>query len=164
MQALIKASEKSMGANVIDIRGIAMARLETRLNQLEDTHRSVIAAANDNLAGTSQIQRAILRAMKASDFPTLIKNLQAEVREILMVDFIALVLESPKKGVCHLKANLGHDNEIIIVSSGFVETYLTEGRNIPVRDVVLRKVLKDPREIYDPNMALIRSEAALKVF
>ena len=163
MQALTKANEISMGSNLIDILGIAMARLKNRLNQLEDTNRSVIAAAYDNLAGTSQIQRAILRAMKASDFPTLLKNLQAEVREILMVDFIALVLESPKKGVCHLKANLGHNNEIKIVPSEFVDTYLTEGRNIPVRDVVLRKVLKNPREICDPNMALIQSEAALKL-
>ena len=163
MQALIKASEKSMGANVIDIRGIAMARLETRLNQLEDTHRSVIAAAYDNLAGTSQIQRAILRVMEASDFPTLIKDLQGEVREILMVDFIALVLESPKKGVCYLKSHLGHNDVLRIVPSGFVDTYLTEGRNIPVCDVVLRKVLKNPGKIYDLNMALIQSEAALKL-
>lgn len=163
MQALIKASEKSMGANVIDIRGIAIARLKTRLNQLEDTDRSVIAAAYDNLAGTSQIQRAILRVMEASDFPTLIKDLQGEVREILMVDFIALVLESPKKGVCYLKSHLGHNDVLRIVPSGFVDTYLTERLNIPVRDVFLRKVLKYPSEIYDPNMALIQSEAALKL-
>lgn len=152
-----------MGANVIDIREIAMARLKTRLNQLEDTHRSVKATACNNLAGTSQMQRAILRIMKASDFLTLIKDLQGEVRKILMVDFIALVLESPKKGICHLKANLGNNNVIRIVPSGFVDNYLTGGRNIPVRDVVLQKVLKNPSEIYDPNMALIQSEAAIKL-
>ncbi|HBB82017.1 MAG TPA: DUF484 domain-containing protein, partial [Sulfitobacter sp.] len=41
MQALIAANEKAMGGNIVDLRGIAMERLETRLDRLEDTHRSV---------------------------------------------------------------------------------------------------------------------------
>ncbi|MBV6638281.1 MAG: DUF484 domain-containing protein, partial [Mameliella sp.] len=55
MQALIAANERAMGGNIIDLRGIAMERLEARLDRLEDTHRSVIAAAYENLAGTNQI-------------------------------------------------------------------------------------------------------------
>ena len=39
MQALIAANEKAMGGNIVDLRGIAMERLETRLDRLEDTHR-----------------------------------------------------------------------------------------------------------------------------
>ena len=62
MRALIAANEKAMGGNIVDLRGIAMERLETRLDRLEDTHRSVIAAAYENLAGTNQIHRAILLA------------------------------------------------------------------------------------------------------
>jgi hypothetical protein len=104
MRALIKANEKAMGANIIDIRGIAMDRLESRLDRLEDTHRSVIAAAYDNLAGANQIQRAILRIMDALDFQTFIKDLEGDVREILRVDSIALVFESGKKG-CSLLQN-----------------------------------------------------------
>ena len=45
MRALIAANERAMGTNIVDLRGIAMDRLETRLERLEDTHRSVIAAA-----------------------------------------------------------------------------------------------------------------------
>ena len=45
MRALIAANERSMGGNIVDLRGIAMDRLEARLDRLEDTHRSVIAAA-----------------------------------------------------------------------------------------------------------------------
>ncbi len=58
MQALIAANERAMGGNIVDLRGIAMERLEARLDRLEDTHRSVIAAAYENLAGTNQIHRA----------------------------------------------------------------------------------------------------------
>ena len=46
MRALIAANERAMGANIVDLRGIAMERLEARLDRLEDTHRSVIAAAS----------------------------------------------------------------------------------------------------------------------
>ena len=45
MHALIAANERSMGDNIVDLRGIAMERLETRLDRLEDTHRSVMAPA-----------------------------------------------------------------------------------------------------------------------
>ncbi|MCB1350220.1 MAG: DUF484 domain-containing protein, partial [Maritimibacter sp.] len=44
MRALIAANERTMGANIVDLRGIAMERLESRLDRLEETHRSVIAA------------------------------------------------------------------------------------------------------------------------
>ena len=37
MRALIAANEKSMGGNIVDLRGIAMERLESRLDRLEDT-------------------------------------------------------------------------------------------------------------------------------
>ena len=63
MRALIAANERAMGGNIVDLRGIAMERLEARLDRLEDTHRSVIAAAYENLAGTNQIHRAILRML-----------------------------------------------------------------------------------------------------
>lgn len=163
MRALIKANEKAMGANIFDIRGIAMDRLESRLDRLEDTHRSVLAAAYDNLAGTSQIQRAILRSMDALDFPTFIADLEGDVREILKVDHIALVFESRKKDAASFKAKLGNNDIIKIVPAGFIDTYLTQGRNTPVRDVVLREITERPSEIYQIDMAQIQSEAALKL-
>ena len=60
MNALVAANERAMGANIVDLRGIAMQRLETRLDRLEDTHRSVIAAAYENLAGTNQVHRQLI--------------------------------------------------------------------------------------------------------
>src|SRR5210317_1014397 len=86
MNALVAANEKAMGANIIDMRGIAMERLEARLDRLEDTHRSVIAAAYENLAGTNQIHRAILRMLDPTEFETFLRDLGGEVAEILRVD------------------------------------------------------------------------------
>ena len=83
MRALVAANEKTMGGNIVDLRGIAMERLEARLDRLEDTHRNVIAAAYENLAGTNQINRAILRMMDATQFEPFLRELRGEVSDIL---------------------------------------------------------------------------------
>ena len=67
MNALVAANERAMGSNIVDLRGIAMERLEARLDRLEDTHRSVIAAAYENLAGTNQIHRLIIARQLLGD-------------------------------------------------------------------------------------------------
>ena len=94
MSALVAANETTMGGNIVDLRGIAMERLEARLDRLEDTHRSVIAAAYENLAGTNQIHRAVLRMMDATQFEVFLSDLTGDVADTLRVDVMRLVLES----------------------------------------------------------------------
>ena len=74
-----------------------------------------------------------------------------------------MVFESRKKDAASFQAKLGNNDIIKVVPAGFIDTYLTQGRNTPVRDVVLREVVERPSEIYDTSMALIQSEAALKL-
>jgi len=149
MQALIAANEKAMGGNIVDLRGIAMERLETRLDRLEDTHRSVIAAAYENLAGTNQIHRAILRM------------LDPEVGEILRVDCVKLVLESVQNDNDPAVQRLG--DVLSVAEPGFIDSYLTQGRGGTVRQVTLRSVQDASDSIYGPNAEWIRSEACLKL-
>ena len=94
MRALIDADARRQGGNVVDLRGIAMERLETRLDRLEDTHRSVIAAAYENLAGTNQIHRAVLSLLEPTDFTSFLQNRSTDVSEILRVSHVRLVLET----------------------------------------------------------------------
>ena len=94
MRALVAANERTMGGNVIDLRGLAMERLEARLDRLEDTHRSVIAAAYENLAGTNQIHRATLRLLDARNFETFLMDLGGPVADMLRVDSVRLVIET----------------------------------------------------------------------
>ena len=97
MHALISANERAMGGNIVDLRGIAMERLEHRLDRLEDTHRSVIAAAYENLAGTNQVHRAILRMLDPTEFERFLKDLNGPVADILRVDCVKLVLETAQE-------------------------------------------------------------------
>ncbi|NNE51140.1 MAG: DUF484 family protein [Sulfitobacter sp.] len=161
MQALIAANERAMGGNIVDLRGIAMERLETRLDRLEDTHRSVIAAAYENLAGTNQIHRAILRMMDPTEFEGFLRNLGGEVAEILRVNAVKLVLESVQNDDDPAVRRLG--DVLSVAEPGFIDDYLTRGRGGNVRQVTLRGVQNGAEHIYGEKADWIRSEACIKL-
>ncbi len=161
MQALIAANERAMGGNIVDLRGIAMDRLESRLDRLEDTHRSVIAAAYENLAGTNQVHRAILRMLDPMEFEAFLRDLNGAVSEILRVDATKLVLETVQSDSESTVKRLG---EVLSVAEpGFIDDYLSNGRGCQVRKVTLRQVQNSSEMIYGENAEWIRSEACLKL-
>ena len=150
-----------MGANIVDLRGIAMDRLENRLDRLEDTHRSVIAAAYENLSGTNQINRAVLRLLDATTFEGFLQDLQGDVAEILRVDALRLVLETeqPESGESVSKLN----PVLCIKPEGFVQEYLTRGRTGNARHVTLRQLQPSDNKLFGEEADWVRSEACLKL-
>ena len=161
MQALIAANEKAMGGNIVDLRGIAMERLESRLDRLEDTHRSVIAAAYENLAGTNQIHRATLCMLDPVEFETFLRNLAGEVADILRVDAVKLVLESTQNDDDPAVQRLG--DVLTVAAPGFIDDYLSQGRGGMVRQVTLRAIQDGAEALYGTKAGWIRSEACLKL-
>lgn len=157
MKALVVANERAMGENIVDLRGIAMDRMETRLDRLEDTHRSVIAAAYENLAGTNQIHRAILRMLDPVDFETFLADLSGEVADILRVDAVRLVLETTDPAV-------GPENPVLnLADAGFIEDYLNHNRQGSARQVTLRQIQFGPERVYGDQAMRIKSEACLRL-
>jgi uncharacterized protein YigA (DUF484 family) len=161
MRALIAANERSMGGNIVDLRGIAMERLEARLDRLEDTHRSVIAAAYENLAGTNQIHRAILRMLDPMEFESFLRDLGGEVADILRVDRITLVLETAQAETGAAMARI--DDVLCVTEPGFVDDYLSQGRGGQTRPVTLRQVQGGSDRIYGEAADWVRSEACLRL-
>ena len=161
MQALIAANERAMGGNIIDLRGIAMERLEARLDRLEDTHRSVIAAAYENLAGTNQVHRAILRMLDPIAFEPFLRDLGGEVAEILRVDAMKLVLETTLDDTGAAVKRLG--DVLSVAEEGFVGRYVSGGGEAPLRQVTLRQVHTGDARLFGDRAAWIRSEACLKL-
>lgn len=159
MSALIAANERSMGGNIVDLRGIAMERLESRLDRLEDTHRSVIAAAYENLAGTNQVHRAILRMLDPTEFEDFLKNLGGEVAEILRVDSVTLVLETAQDGDTGVTGRL--DSVLRVKPPGFVNSYLGLEAPAKPRQVTLRQVQENTATIHGEAASWVRSEACL---
>ncbi len=161
MRALVVANEKSMGGNIVDLRGIAMERLEARLDRLEDTHRSVIAAAYENLSGTNLVHRAILRMLEPMEFEVFLRDLGGEVAELLRVDAITLVLESAQNDNDPAVRRLG--DVLSVAEPGFVDDYLTHGRGGTVRPVTLRQIQGASERVYGEAAGWVRSEACLKL-
>lgn len=159
MRALVAANERAMGHNVVDLRGIAMERLEARLDRLEDAHRSVIAAAYENLAGTNQVHRAVLRLLDADRFETFLRDLSGEVAQILGVEAMRLVLESAAAEADPAVRRM--EAVLCFAQPGFVATYITRGRGGAVRGVTLRQTQEAGERIFGDRAADIRSEACL---
>lgn len=161
MRALIAANERAMGANIVDLRGVAMERLEKRLDRLEDAHRSVIAAAYENLAGTNQIHRAVMRLLEPVEFEDFLRALSGEVAEILRVDNVRLVLESLHSEQDPALRSLG---EVLCVAEpGFIHEYMRAGRTAQPRQVLLRQTLPQSDAIYGEAAGWIRSEALMRL-
>lgn len=159
MRALITANERAMGHNIVDLRGIAMARLEARLDRLEDTHRSVIAAAYENLAGTNQVHRAILRMLDPIEFETFLRDLGGEVAEILRVDAVTLILESAQADD---DPSLNRVSNVLrIADAGFIAAYTGQTPNQPVRQITLRQLQEGAVSVHGHDAGWIRSEACL---
>lgn len=161
MRALVSASEAQMGRNIVDLRGLAMERLEARLDRLEDTHRAVIAAAYDNLSGTNQIHRAILRMLDPEQFEGFLHTLGHDVAEILRVDAIRLVLESTERGADPSLSRIG--DVLRVVEPGFIASYMQQGRGTPPRPVLLRQNIPATDALYGPASVDMRSEALMKL-
>lgn len=159
MRALVLASERAMGGNVVDLRGMAMERLESRIGRLEETHRAVIAAAYDNLSTTNQIHRAILRLLDAPTFEDFVLCLGRDVSDIFQIDGVALVLESASPG-----AGLGPLDAVMKVRQpGFVGHYMALGRPVPPRQIVLRQGVPQDPALYGPRADDLRSEALMRL-
>jgi uncharacterized protein YigA (DUF484 family) len=159
MKALIAANERSLGGNIVDLRGIAMERLESRLDRLEDTHRTVIAAAYENLAGTNLIQNAVLRLLEPVDFKSFLTSLETDLRDALRVNGIKLILETGEAD----QADIGFKSVLAMVEPGVIDFYVTAGRDVSVRPVTLRQVSPASEDVYGAQAPYINSEALLKL-
>lgn len=156
MRALIAANDRSVGGNVVDLRGVAMDRLEARLHRLEETHRSVIAAAYENLAGMTQVHRAILAFLEPPTFEGFLSCLETEVQQILRVGRVRLVLESHEASDPALDKVSG---VLTVVRPGFVADYMSQSRNL--NRVVLRRSDGNARLVYGEDAGWVQSEACL---
>lgn len=164
MRALISADEVARGKNVIDLRTIALERLEGRLDRLEDTHRHVIAAAYDNLASTNQIHRATLAILEPHTFAEFLDLLKGELGKILNVASARLVLESPA-ATPEMEEQLQKEfgSGVCFCAPGAVSEYITRGRSATVRPVTLRAIQTADPTLFGDASDKVTSEALLRL-
>ena len=162
MRALLDANAQALGDNVVDLRGIAMHRLESRLDRLENTHRNVISAAYDNLAGTHQVHRAILAMLEPGDFDAFLDRLDRDVRQILHVDSIKIVFEAQATDI-QAEQSLEQTNSVIVIQDkSFSELYISQGAGGP-RNMATRPLPKSSVQVYGDSARVLQSEACIKL-
>jgi uncharacterized protein YigA (DUF484 family) len=161
MRALVSANDQLRGENIVDLRSVAMKRLETQLDRLEATHRSVIAAAYDNLAGTQQINRAILKVMEPNDFGSFLEMTERDMPNIMKIDFVSLILETTQQ---EPDPTLAHLSSVLIPApTGFIDKYLSSSPGKGDAKVTLRAVTSPSALVYDSAPCSIGSEACLRL-
>ncbi len=164
MRALLAADRRTAGRNVVDLRGVLVERLEERLDRLEDTHREVIAAAYENVAGMNQVHRACLALLDPVDFAGFLRVMTRDVAMILGVEVIRLGLEAPAAEPGQPLGPAGSLRHVVVaLPAGGVEGYVSRGRGLGTRKVTLRRLEAAPGELYGVEAEAIRSEALLRL-
>jgi len=158
MRALLATHDETLGQNIVDLRSVAMRRLEAQLGRLEETNRSVIAAAYDNLAGTQQIHRALLKIMEPTDFGGFLTMIGTEMVDILRIDYACLIVETQNQNPDPNLAPLGPF--VKPAPSGFLANYLSQNL---VEKVTLRRVTEPNIFVYPEAIGPMGSEACLQL-
>ncbi|MEO1551651.1 MAG: DUF484 family protein, partial [Pseudomonadota bacterium] len=154
MQALLAEQGDHSDRKVVDLRARLVERLEHRLEQLEDTHASVVAAAYENLAGTNQVHRAVLVLLAQTDLAGMLGALEGEVATILGLDLVRVGVEgeTPKlpDSVAHM---------LVRMPRGSLRAYQCAGRDVEPRPVILRPVTELAEALFGSEGDGIASEA-----
>jgi len=158
MRALLATHDETLGQNIVDLRSVAMRRLEAQLGRLEETNRSVIAAAYDNLAGTQQIHSALLKIMEPTDFGGFLTMIGTEMVDILRIDYACLIVETQNQNPDPNLAPLGPF--VKPAPSGFLANYLSQNL---VEKVTLRRVTEPNIFVYPEAIGPMGSEACLQL-
>lgn len=152
MRALLASHAQEQGENVVDIRARAMQALEDRLDRLETTHDSVIAAAFDNQNGVAIVHRAVIALLEAVDLDDLVCSLQSDIAPILRIETLRLIVEAEPA-----MSKLPED--VFIAPEGAVDRIVAAGRRAPRGDdIVLRPASPITQPIHGRAVA---SEALL---
>ncbi|MEM8572250.1 MAG: DUF484 family protein [Pseudomonadota bacterium] len=164
IRGLLDADPSFRGRQVVDLRSVLVGRLEQKIGHLEDTHREVLAAAYDNVAGTNQVHKACLALLDAADFAGFLNVMVDDLPQILSVDIVRLGLEAPGAVAGKGLGPEGNLNRVVIaMPQDGVGTYITHGRGLGPRQITLRQLAKASPELYGDAAAQIRSEAAVRL-
>jgi uncharacterized protein len=161
MRAIVKAEGRNFGRKVVDLRGVLVERLEERLDRLEDTHREVLAAAYDNVAGAAQVHRACLALLEARDFRAFLRVMTEDLPRILQVDVVRLGLEAPAADSGAPLGPEGMRDAVVALPSGGVGAYAAAGRAGAAGTVALRGLARASATVYGAAAETVRSEAAI---
>ena len=163
LRALIKASDKNLGNKIVDLRSVAMKKMDGELKKLKRSNQQVIATAYENLVGMNQVHQVVLKSLEQNNFDEFITNLNTEVCDILRVDCIRLGLETHSSLQNAKKYDPKFSELLDLYPVNFVNTYLSQGENNSTDEVVLRPTPKGSEQLYGKLSKNLKSEGCIKL-
>jgi uncharacterized protein YigA (DUF484 family) len=162
MTALLSRGDDLIGNNVLDLRNMALQHMSTRLDELSETHSTVVSNAYDNLATANQINRAILALLDPQSFSDFLKFLETTLAESLNVSVAKLCLETPIVRINGQKQSEYGDG-VAFLQPTAIARYTSGTSNGHPRPVTLRKATLASPEIYGEAAPKMRSEALILI-
>ena len=163
LRALIEASDKNLGNKIVDLRSVAMKKMDGEVKKLKRSNQQVIATAYENLVGMKQVHQVVLKSLEQNNFDEFITNLDTEACNILRVDCIKIGLETHSS----LQNNEKNDSKLSklldLYPVNFVDTYISQGENNNTSDVVLRPTPKGSDQLYGKHSKNLKSEGCIKL-
>ena len=163
LRALIEASDKNLGSKIVDLRSVAMQKMDGELKKLKRSNQQVIATAYENLVGMKQVHQVVLKSLEQNNFDEFITNLDTEACDILRVDCIKIGLET-HYSLQNIEKNDSKLFELLdLYPVDFVDTYISQGENNGTDDVVLRPTPKGSEQVYGKLSKNLKSEGCIKL-
>ena len=163
LRALIEASDQNLGNKIVDIRSVAMKKMDGELKKLKRSNQQVIATAYENLVGMKQVHQVVLKSLEQNNFDEFITNLSTEGCDILRVDCIRLGLET-HSSLQNNKNNGSNLSKLLdLYPVNFVDTYISQGKHNGTDEVVLRPTPKGSDQLYGKNSKNLKSEGCIKL-
>jgi uncharacterized protein YigA (DUF484 family) len=163
LRALIEASDKNLGNKIVDLRSVALQKMDGELKKLKRSNQQVIATAYENLVGMKQVHQVVLKSLEQNNFDEFIKNLNTEVCQILKVDCIRLGLETHSIFENNLKQGVELAKLQDLFPTNFVDTYISQGKNNGTDDIVLRPTPTGSEQLYGKLSKNLKSEGCMKL-
>ncbi len=149
------------GRKVVDLRDRLVERLEQRLDRMVETHRTVIAAAYENVSGTAQLHRAILSLIEPPDLSSFLARLTHEVPISLGIDDCRLCIEAEVPESFPAKPfGRGLGERVLAVSEGWCDSYIMISGTPSPEGILLREAGADAEMIFGEANP-VQSEAVM---
>lgn len=154
--------DRSADRQVVDLRDRLVERLEQRLEKMVAHHRTVVAAAYENVEGTRQLHGAVLALIEPPDLSSFLHRLTHDVPRMLGLDEARLCLETdvtetgPAPG-------FGPDlhGRVMALPEGTVAEYMSLENSHP-GPVVLREAGSESELIFG-EASPVQSEALMRL-
>ena len=163
LRALIEASDKNLGNKIVDLRSVAMKKMDGEVKKLKRSNQQVIATAYENLVGMKQVHQVVLKSLEQNNFDEFITNLSTEACDILKVDCIKLGLEIHSSLQNTEKFESKLSGLLDLYPLNFVDTYISQGENNSIDHVVLRPTPKGAEQLYGKLSKTLKSEGCIKL-